>query len=125
MRKLILFCLCVAAPSAALAKDMSLAEYMARTEALVQRQHNQSTPEYIRLSEEVNEALWMARQERRIARKEGRAPRACLSPNVRATTNSELAKHFASIPAEQRASMTVAEAFMQLMERKFPCSRSS
>jgi len=121
---LLIVCMaCATVPAAAAApKSMTLAEYMSRSDALALRRHNASTPEYMRLTEEVNGALWNVRQERRIARKEGRAPRACLPPGVPPTTNREVAVHFNSIPAERRASITVTEALMQLMERKFPCA---
>ena len=125
MRKSVLVLLCAAAPSAAFAQEMPLSEYLSRTDALMKKVHNQASPEYMALRDEINGALVRAQNERRIARKEGRAPTACLPAGRPATSNAEVAKHFASIPAEERQNLSVGKAFMQLMERKFPCASAS
>ncbi len=124
MRKLIFACLCCVPYSGAYAQNMPLSEYMIRTEALVQKQHYQASAEYMRLREELNRAMVIAQAERRTARKEARDPLYCLAPGRPATNSQELAKHFASIPAEQRANVTVSQALMQLLQKKFPCKTS-
>jgi hypothetical protein len=124
MRKLIFFAALVAAPVAAQAQTMTVADYLTRTETLVREGHGPVTPEYQRLQRELNETARLARNERRIARGEGRAPRACLRPGVPAANSSEIFRHLRSIPAEQARTTTVHEAYMQLMQRKFPCRNS-
>lgn len=122
MKKLFLFAACLAAPAAAAqAQDMPVAEFLQRSDALGERGSGPSTPEYQRLQGELIESARLARNERRIARSQNRAPQACLRAGVRATTNSELFAHLRSIPAAEAQSMTVRQAYMQLMERKFPC----
>jgi|GEM_PF-3450486 len=125
MKTFILAAACALAivPTAAQAQNMSVADFLRRSDAASAAQIGPNTPEYGRLGLELNEAARMARDERRIARRQNRAPRACLRPGVRATTQSELFAHFRSIPAAEAQNTSVYEAYMQLMTRKFPCRR--
>lgn len=126
MKKLILFvALAVAAvPVAAEAQTMTVAEFLERSDALTARDAGPNTPEFQRLQRQLNETAKLARNERRIARRENRAPMACLRPGQAATTNRELFAHMRSIPAAEAQSTTVHQAYMQLMARKFPCGNS-
>ena len=109
------------APAAAQAQNMSVADFLRRSDAASAAGIGPDTPEYQRLARELNETAKLARNERRIARRQNREPRACLRPGIRATTQSEIFAHLRSIPAAQAQSTTVHDAYMQLMGRKFPC----
>ena len=121
MRKLILFLALAAAPVAAQAQDITVADFLSRSDALSRAGHGPSTPEYQRLQRQLNETARLARNERRIARRENRAPLACLRPGVAATSSREVFTFFRSLPPEQAQTMTIHQAYMQLMQRKFPC----
>lgn len=121
MRKLVFFVALMVAPVAAQAQTMSVADFLTRSDAMTRAGSGPSTPEYQRLARELNETARLARNERRIARGENRAPRACLRPGVVAASSSEVFRHMRAIPAEQQRTTTVQDAYMQLMERKFPC----
>jgi hypothetical protein len=109
------------APATAQAQNMSVADFLRRSDAASAARIGPDTPEYQRLGRELNETAKLARNERRIARRQNREPRACLRPGIRATTQSEIFAHLRSIPAAEAQSTTVHEAYMQLMARKFPC----
>jgi hypothetical protein len=111
------------APAAAQAQTMTVADFLRRSDAASAAGIGPDTPEYQRLGRELNESAKLARNERRLARRENREPRACLNPSLRATTQSELFAHLRSIPAAEAQSTTVHQAYMQLMARKFPCRR--
>lgn len=122
MRKILIFIAMAAAPiAAAQAQNMTVADFVSRTDAMHMAGRGIASPEYQRLHRELNETAKMARNERRLARSQNRPMTACLRPNVRATTSDELARHLRSIPAEEARTMTLHQAYMQLMARKFPC----
>jgi hypothetical protein len=108
-------------PAAAQAQDMSVADFIRRSDALSASRAGPDTPEYQRLARQLNETAKLARNERRLARSQNREPRACLRPGVRATTQSEIFAHLRAIPAAEAQSLTLHDAYMQLMARKFPC----
>jgi len=124
MRKLLFFVALAAAPVAAQAQDMTVSDFLSRSDALTRQGSGPATPEYQRLQRQLNETARLARNERRIARSEHRAPLACLRPGVAATNSREVFAFFRSIPADQAQSLTVHQAYMQLMQRKFPCRNS-
>ena len=122
MRKLILFVLLAAAPLSALqAQNMPVAEFLRRSDALEASGQGPATREWQRLQRELNESARLARRERAIARRENRAPRACLRPNVAASTSAEVFAFLRAMPAAEQQTTTVHQAYMQLMQRKFPC----
>ncbi|HEX8643140.1 MAG TPA: hypothetical protein VF702_04415 [Allosphingosinicella sp.] len=121
MRKLIIFLALAMAPVAAHAQDMTVADFLSRSDALSREGRGPATPEYQRLQRQLNETARLARNERRIARSENRAPRACLRPGVAATSSREVFTFFRSLPADQAQTLTIHDAYMQLMARKFPC----
>jgi hypothetical protein len=124
MRKFVFFVALMAAPMAAQAQTMTVADFLSRSDTASRTGIGPSTPEYQRLQRELNETARLARNERQIARGQNRAPRACLRPGVVATNSTEIFRHLRSIPAEQAQTTTVHDAYMQLMERKFPCRNS-
>ena len=124
MRKLLIFAALLAVPAAAQAQNMTVADFLSRSDTLTRAGSGPATPEYQRLQRELNETARLARDERRRARSQNREPIACLRPGVQATTSSEVFRHLRSIPAEQARTTTVHEAYMQLMSRKFPCRNS-
>lgn len=109
------------APVAAQAQNMSVADFLRRSDALSEDRSGPDTPEYQRLARQLNETAKLARNERRIARGQNRAPRACLRPGIAATTQTEIFAHLRSIPAAVAQTTTLHDAYMQLMSRKFPC----
>lgn len=109
------------APAAAQAQNMPVAEFLRRSDTLSAERNGPDTPEYQRLARQLNETAKLARNERRIARRQNRAPRACLRPGIAATTQSEIFAHLRSIPAAEAQTLTLHDAYMQLMARKFPC----
>jgi 2-polyprenyl-6-methoxyphenol hydroxylase-like FAD-dependent oxidoreductase len=121
MKKIILFLALAAAPVAAQAQNMSVADFLRRSDALSAAHSRPDNPEYQRLALQLNESARLARNERRIARREHRAPRACLRPGQAATSHDQLFAHLRSIPAAQAQTTTVYQAYMQLMARNFPC----
>lgn len=121
MRKLVFFVALMAAPVAAQAQTMTVADFLTRSDTISRAGSGPATPEYQRLARELNETARLARNERRIARSEDRAPRACLRPGVAAATRTELFRHLRSIPADQAQTTTIHDAYMQLMQSKFPC----
>ena len=122
MRKLVLFLACAAAPlAAAQAQNMPVAEFLQRSATLNANGYGPSTPEWGRLSFELGESARLARNERRIARRQDRAPVACLRPGVRAATTNEVFRYFRALPASDQQSLTVHQAYMRLMAEKFPC----
>lgn len=121
MKKIVFFLALVAAPAAAQAQNMTVADFLRRSDAISEARVRADNPEYQRLAFQLNESARLARNERRIARREGRAPRACLRPGRVATTHRELFAHLRSIPAAEAQTTTVYQAYMQLMARKFPC----
>ena len=123
MKKILIVAACLAAfaPAAAQAQNMTVADFLRRSDALSEARTGPDTPEYQRLARQLNETAKLARNERRIARRQNRAPRACLRPGIRATTQSEIFAHLRSIPAAEAQSLTLHDAYMQLMARKFPC----
>lgn len=125
MKKLIFAAALVLAPAVAqAAPSMTVADYLQRRDALVRNGQGPATREYQRLRDQLWDADRLARAERRIARSENRAPRACLRPGVSATNSDEITQHLRSIPAAEAQTITVADAYMQLMARKFPCRNS-
>ena len=123
MHRFLVVLACALAPAAAQAQNMPVAEFLRRSDAASAAQIGPNTPEYQRLQRELNETARLARNERRIARRQNREPLACLRPGVRATTQSEIFAHFRSIPAAEAQTTTVHQAYMQLMQRRFPCRR--
>lgn len=121
MNKLLIVLACALVPTAAQAQNMSVADFLRRSDAASVAGIGPNTPEYQRLARELNETARLARNERRIARNQNRAPRACLQPGRVAATRAELFNHLRSIPASEAQTTTVHEAYMQLMQRKFPC----
>jgi hypothetical protein len=121
MKKILFFLALLAAPVAAQAQNMSVADFLRRSDALTAARSRPDNPEYQRLALQLNESARLARNERRIARRENRAPRACLRPGQVATTHSELFAHLRAIPAAEAQTTTVYQAYMQLMARNFPC----
>ena len=109
------------APVAAQAQNMSVSEFLRRSDALSASRAGPDTPEYQRLARQLNETAKLARNERRIARGQNRPPRACLRPGIAATTQSEIFAHLRSIPAAEAQTLSLHDAYMQLMARKFPC----
>ncbi|HYJ29979.1 MAG TPA: hypothetical protein VEW25_06520 [Allosphingosinicella sp.] len=109
------------APAAAQAQNMLVADFLRRSDAISMDRNGPNTPEYLRLQRQLNETAKLARNERRIARRQNRAPRACLRAGIRATTQWEIFAHLRSIPAAEAQTTTVEDAYMQLMARKFPC----
>ena len=123
MHKFLIVLACALAPAAAQAQNMPVAEFLQRSDAASAARISGDTPEYQRLARELNDSARLARNERRIARRQNREPLACLRPGVRATTQAELFAHLRSIPAAEAQTTTVHQAYMQLMSRKFPCRR--
>ena len=121
MHKFLIVAACALVPVAAQAQNMPVAEFLRRSDAASTAGIGPDTPEYQRLSRELNESARLARNERRVARGQNREPRACLRPGIRATTQSEIFAHLRAIPAAEAQTTTVYQAYMQLMERKFPC----
>ena len=122
MRKLVYFVLLAAAPLSALqAQNMTVSDFLRRNDVVTETRQGPATPEYQRIQRELNESARLARNERRIARRENRAPRACLRPGVPATSSREIFSFLRAMPAAEQATTTVYQAYMQLMARKFPC----
>src|SRR4028118_2149246 len=105
MKKFLIAAACALAlmPVAAQAQNMSVAEFLRRSDALSASRAGPDTPEYQRLARQLNETAKMARNERRIAGRQNRAPRACLRPGIAATTQSEIFAHLRAIPAGEGA----------------------
>jgi len=123
MKKFLVVLVCALVPTAAQAQNMPVSEFLRRSDAASAARIGPNTPEYQRLARELNETARLARNERRIARSQNREPIACLRPGVRATTQSEIFAHFRSIATAEAQTTTVHQAYMQLMQRKFPCRR--
>jgi hypothetical protein len=122
MHKFLIVVACALVPVAAQAQNMPVAEFLRRSDAASAARIGPDTPEYQRLGRELNQSARLARNERRLARSQNREPLACLRPGVRATTQSEIFAHLRSIPASEAQTLSVYQAYMQLMHRKFPCN---
>lgn len=122
MRKLILFIAMAAAPlAAAQAQNMTVSEFLRRSDAMVLGGRGTASGEYARLQRQLSESARLARIERRIARSEHREPRACLRAGRPAATSDEVLAHLRAMPAAEAQATTVRDAYMQLMARKWPC----
>lgn len=123
MRKIALGLLIAVAPlTAAQAQTMSVAEFLAKADALQKKGAMALFSSDIgKLKNEVMSSGKQLRAERLAAEKVGRKPATCAPPKGKASINSnELLAHFRSIPPAQR-SMSVKDGFAGLLRKKFPC----
>ncbi len=123
MRLIGLGLLMVAAPLApAQAQTMSVAEFLAKAEALKAKGAMALFSSDIgRLKNEITNSGKQLRAERLAAQKAGRKPAFCPPEKGKGSINSdELLGHFQSIPPAQR-SVSVKAGFAGLMRKKYPC----
>jgi hypothetical protein len=123
MRKIALGLLLAAtAPTAAHAQTMTVADFLARAEALQKKGAMALFSGDIgKLKGEIVNSGKQLRAERLSAQKAGRKPAFCPPERGKGSVNSnELLAHFRAIPPAQRG-MSVKAGFAGLMRKKYPC----
>jgi hypothetical protein len=122
MRKIALALLLATMPVAAHAQTMTVAEFLAKAEALQKKGAMALFSSDIgRLKGEIQGSGKQLRDEQLAARKAGRKPTFCPPEKGKGSINSnELLAHFNAIPPAQRG-MSVKAGFAGLMRKKYPC----
>ncbi len=123
MRKAALGMLIMAAPlTAAHAQTMTVAEFLAKADALKKKGAMALFSSDIgRLKNEIVNSGKQLRAERLSARQAGRTPAFCPPEQGKGSINSdELLAYFQSIPPAQRG-ISVKAGFAGLMRKKYPC----
>ena len=121
MRLLVIALIAAAVPvSAAAAEPMSLAQFLARADALEKKGALALfSGDLALLKREVQNSGKQLRAEQVAAQKAGRKPATCM-PAQASMNSNELLAHFRSIPPQQRG-MSVKAALASLMRKKYPC----
>jgi hypothetical protein len=122
MRMLILGILLAAAPvTAAQAQTMTVADFLAKAEALKKKGAMALLSSDVgKLKNEITNSGKELRAERMAAKAAGRKPAFCPPEGGTKLNSNELLAYFASIPPAQRG-MSVKAGFAGLMRKKFPC----
>lgn len=110
-----------ASPLAAKAGDMTLAVFMPKAEALMEKGALAMFSGDMKIVKgEVAGATQAYRARIASDKKAGRAPHSC-PPKKGSMKSDELMKHFSSYSQSRRAKVTVKMAFFDLMKKKYPC----
>lgn len=121
MRKFALTLLLAAIPAAAQAQSMTVADFLARAEALERKGALALFSSDLKLLKaQMQNSGKQLRAEQVAAQKAGRKPATCL-PAKASMESDELLRYFRSIPPQQR-SMTVKAGLAGFASRKFPCN---
>lgn len=112
-------------PGHAAPGDMSVAEFLTRTEALQERGALAMFSSDLGVLRGEVEASSTAYRARLAAdRQAGRPADSCPPPAGSARINSDdLLRHMRTYPSARRSTLTVREAIADMMRRKYPCSR--
>lgn len=104
------------------AQAMSVAEFLAKANALKAKGFlAMGSPDIKLLRTEVERASDTYRSDLATAKAAGRAPHSCPPPKGKARIGSkELIAEFEAIPAAQRG-ISVKSAFYAMMKKRFPC----
>ncbi|WP_422055540.1 hypothetical protein [Sphingomonas sp.] len=104
------------------AQAMSVAEFLAKANALKAKGFlAMGSPDIKLLRTEVERASDAYRSDLATAKAAGRAPHSCPPPKGKARIGSkELIAEFEAIPAAQRG-ISVKSAFYAMMKKRFPC----
>lgn len=104
------------------AQAMSVAEFLAKANALKAKGFlAMGSPDIKLLRTEVGRASDAYRSDLASAKAAGRAPHSCPPPKGKAKIGSnELMAEFEAIPADKR-NMSVKTAFYAMMKKRFPC----
>lgn len=120
MKSFVALALLIAAPTAAHAQNMTVADFMARADALKKKGPMALFSGDIgKLKGEIQNSAKQLRTERLAAQKAGRKPLFC-PPEKGSLNSDELMTHFQSIPPAQRG-MNVKTGLAGLMRKKYPC----
>ncbi len=122
MRKMALALLIAGVPAAAHAQTMTVAEFLAKADALKKKGAMALFSSDIgKLKNEIVNSGKQLRTERLVAQKAGRKPAFCPPEKGKGSINSdELLAHFQAIPPAQRG-ISVKAGFASLMRKKYPC----
>lgn len=108
-------------PSSAPSAEMSVADFLERLGALSQTGPDWTeTPEATQLFEAASGAGKAYRRALEARRAAGQRVEACLPPTAELDSD-ELFAHFAGLSPEQARRTTLAEAFAEVVRKRYPC----
>jgi hypothetical protein len=107
-------------PGLARAQEMTVQQFLTRTERIPRNPLALLSPDVGRLKRVYEQALGSVVREQMMAQREGRRPATCI-PSSFSTTNAEALAYFNAIPRQRREAMTVTQGVRSWMAQRFPC----
>lgn len=108
-------------PGLARAQEMTVQQFLTRTERIPRNPLALLSPDVGRLKRVYEQALSTVYREQMLAQREGRRPATCI-PSSFSMSDTEALGYFNAIPRQRREAMTVTQGVRGWMARRFPCS---